>query len=125
MADKDPTFALPLSQLLVASPVQGTGTTAVQPSTIVGYPSDLTKFLAGDGSWKVPISVYGPSSVATAQNTTNGAYVDLATVGPTITGLPDGVYLIFHGAALVTGTADQQAFQSVSFNGAGPSDADA
>lgn len=38
------------------------------------------------------------TTINTAEATGSATYVDLATVGPTITGLPDGEYLVWFGA---------------------------
>lgn len=59
------------------------------------------------------------NSVITAETTTSASYTDLATVGPTLTGLPDGQYIILYGAASSSSaTGTQTAFVSVSVNGA-------
>lgn len=39
--------------------------------------------------------------VATQETCSSDSFVDLATVGPTVTGLADGVYLVLFGAAVV------------------------
>lgn len=66
------------------------------------------------------------ASVLTASEaTTSTNYADLTTVGPTISGLPDGVYLVQHGCRAKASVAGNTAVQSVSANGAAASDSDA
>lgn len=55
--------------------------------------------------------------VATSESTTSAAYTDLATVGPQVTNLSDGTYLIVYGA-------ESRSRYSVSINGAAASDDD-
>jgi hypothetical protein len=59
--------------------------------------------------------------IATEEGTTSASYVDLATVGPQITGLVNGVYLALYGARL---NATDFAGMSISVNGGTPSDDD-
>ena len=67
------------------------------------------------------------ATVATDQSTTSGSYTDLTTVGPQLTGLRAGRYIVQHGCLLVNdgGTSGWKAFQSVSVNGAAAVDGDA
>lgn len=65
------------------------------------------------------------TKVNTSETTTSGSYTDLATVGPTLTGLPDGQYLILHGCNMITSAAGSGVFQSVQVNATGASDDDA
>lgn len=47
------------------------------------------------------------TSVFTPESTTSTTYTDLATAGPTLSGLPDGKYVFFYGsAAKVTGAEE-------------------
>lgn len=60
--------------------------------------------------------------IETNESTTSLPYTDLATVGPTLTGIPDGQYILGFGAQ--TGVVTDSASMSVSVNGAAASDAD-
>lgn len=44
---------------------------------------------------------YSAADVTTGETTTSTSFTDLATVGPTLTGLSDGSYLFFFGAAMI------------------------
>lgn len=61
--------------------------------------------------------------VVTAQSTTSATYVDLATVGPELTKLPDGRYIVFFGCNVDSDLAGDWGKISLSINGAAPSDA--
>jgi hypothetical protein len=63
------------------------------------------------------------ASVGTTQGTTSAAYTDLATVGPTLTGLANGNYVVFFGATTQTAGA-AQAWMSVQINSTGAQDSD-
>lgn len=64
------------------------------------------------------------SPVATQETTSSTAYVDLATVGPTLTNLPDGQYIIVFGCAAANNTAGIGSRMSVQVNGTAAVDAD-
>ena len=66
----------------------------------------------------------GASPVITQETTTSGTYTDLATVGPTITGLSDGQYVILFGSLASTSVAGTAAIMSVQLNSATASDND-
>lgn len=51
------------------------------------------------------------------------AYADLATVGPQLSDLSRGKYLVMFGCQLLTGEASVEAFMSIDINGAGATDA--
>lgn len=106
---------------------------------ILNYPEDLpSKFR----SWLVdfiavnipmiPISqIVGftqfqarSETVTGSQSCTNTNYGNLATPGPTLTGISDGAYLIWFGFK-TDQDADCQAFMSLSINGSAASDTDA
>lgn len=59
-----------------------------------------------------------------SESTVSTTYTDLATVGPRLTGLPDGKYLVVFGAGAQTSVAGIGAVMSISVNGATPVDAD-
>lgn len=63
--------------------------------------------------------------INTSENTTSGTYADLATVGPSITGLADGKYVLFFGAAVASAGAGSVPFMGISVNGDTPSDVEA
>lgn len=60
--------------------------------------------------------------INTAEATTSVAYTNLATVGPELSGLPDGVYVIWFGAGAKTTNAAALAFTGLQVNGTGPAD---
>jgi hypothetical protein len=64
------------------------------------------------------------SNVETAETTSSTSYVDLATVGPTVTDLPPGQYVILEGGYLRNSAASQASAMSFSINGAAASDDD-
>lgn len=61
------------------------------------------------------------NSITASESTTSSTYTDLTTVGPTITGLGDGTYVVLFGCHLL----GQGALAAVSVNGSTPSDDDA
>lgn len=61
--------------------------------------------------------------VLTQEATSSVTYTDLATVGPTLDGLPDGQYVILFGAAAVSNGAGIGARVSFSLNGGAAQDA--
>lgn len=74
---------------------------------------------------QVEVSSATTGTVGTSQTTTSATYVDLATVGPQLTGLRNGQYLIFFGVAVLWNTGGVNAWMSISVNGATAVDADA
>lgn len=65
------------------------------------------------------------ASVTTSQSTTSGSYTDLATAGPTVSGLDDGIYVVQFGAACWnTAGGSDGAECSMSVNGAAASSTD-
>lgn len=75
------------------------------------------------GGFELPISnVLGFSQfqakqarVGATQTTTSTTYTDLTTVGPRLTGLPDGVYLFFYGS-VVANTAGSFSYITIQVN---------
>jgi hypothetical protein len=63
-------------------------------------------------------------TIATAESTTSTSFVDLTTPGPTLTGLPDGVYLILFGAAASISAPGDIALMGVKVNATEAADAD-
>jgi hypothetical protein len=57
------------------------------------------------------------TDVLTQEATTSGTFGDLTTTGPTLTGLPDGKYVIRFGAAAFTTVTGTGALVGVSVNG--------
>lgn len=49
-------------------------------------------------------------------------YKDLTTVGPTLTGLSDGTYVVVYGCAAMISTGNSRARANISLNGALPDD---
>lgn len=54
------------------------------------------------------------------ETTTSGSYTDLATVGPTLSGLPDGKYALFFGATVSSSSSGISAYMGLELNGTGP-----
>lgn len=63
--------------------------------------------------------------VPTSQTTTSTVYTNLATAGPTVSGLSAGRYVIQFGAAAAAGASGELAFIAPSVNTGGSSDGDA
>jgi hypothetical protein len=61
-------------------------------------------------------------TLAVQEATQSASYGDLSTVGPALTNMPDGQYVIFFGAHVLAGTA--AGVMSLSINGAGADDND-
>lgn len=60
------------------------------------------------------------TDVAATQNTTSTTYTDLGTVGPSLTGLADGKYLLSFGCVMYG--SNDNGYMSPSVNGSGGSD---
>ena len=69
---------------------------------------------------------YTPNAaeVATEEGTTSATYTDLTTPGPSLTQLPDGLYVVDYGASLQA-PAGQTVYMSLSANGAAAADTSA
>lgn len=65
------------------------------------------------------------SPIATNESTASTSYTDLATVGPSLEGLPDGSYLVLFGAYGRVSAATGGTRMSIDVNGAGATDSDA
>lgn len=65
-----------------------------------------------------------PSFIAPNEATMSQTYVDLATLGPQISGLADGKYLFLLAAQVVKGVVNDGGMASLSCNGSTPVDAD-
>jgi hypothetical protein len=61
--------------------------------------------------------------IATGEATTSATFTNLATVGPQLTDLPDGQYVVFFGASAVTGADSGR--MSIKFGTAEATDTDA
>lgn len=64
------------------------------------------------------------ASVLTQETTTSTTFADLATVGPTLSSLPDGQYLFFLGCVAFNSGAGNQLTMSIDVNSAGASSSD-
>lgn len=64
------------------------------------------------------------AEVGTRETTTSATYADLATVGPTLTGVGPGTYVILYGAGSFNSAAANACWISVSLNGAAATDGD-
>jgi hypothetical protein len=65
------------------------------------------------------------AAVATSEATGSTTYADLATVGPTISGLADGHYVLLATSLISNSTGSVGSFASPSLNGSTPLDSDA
>jgi hypothetical protein len=63
------------------------------------------------------------TSIAAAEGTSSATYVDLATVGPSLSTLGNGKYLLLFGARFSGGSTQARGRMSVSINGATALDA--
>lgn len=84
-----------------------------QPLVPIGQISGFSQFTAR--------AAQGPGS---AEYGTSATYDDLATVGPQLTNLPDGNYVIGFGAIATSSVANKTAYTSISINGASATDSD-
>lgn len=57
------------------------------------------------------------ADLSTTETTTSTTYTNLATVGPQLSGLPDGSYLVWFGAKMAIGTDLEQGRMSIALNG--------
>lgn len=64
------------------------------------------------------------TDVATQETTTSTTYTDLATVGPSLSNLPDGKYLLLYGCMAKTDAAGNGVYMSVQVNATAASDSD-
>ncbi len=64
------------------------------------------------------------AAVNTQENTLSATYTDLATVGPVLTGIPDGKYLILFGCNIIAFTTNFGSYASVKVNATEAIDAD-
>lgn len=95
------------------------------------FKSWVVNYIAVNGSPIPPSQVLGlrssravQSQILTSESTASTTYTDLATVGPTISGLSDGTYLLTFGC-IFNSAAGGDGYMSVSSNAATPSDNDA
>ena len=93
------------------------------PKDTIGY---LVERMALD-SLQIPVSQLSGFSTFTAQfapiitaaqTTTSTSYVDLATIGPTLSGLPDGKYVLIWGCQAFCSASSDEAIMAVGYNGA-------
>ena len=101
------------------------------------FPQEFKQWLADYVALNVPKlpvgQVFGfdlqrvkTATVDTAQTRASTAYGDLGTVGPTLSNLADGWYMLVFGAdTQTTGSTADQGYVSPSINGAAAVDADA
>ncbi len=54
--------------------------------------------------------------IMTAETTASAAYTNLATVGPSITGIPAGKYIVFFGSVANNSAAGNRTFMSLQVN---------
>lgn len=69
------------------------------------------------------LSVTPAASIATTEATSTTTYTDLATSGPELTGLRDGLYILMYGAG--TDASSNTLYMSPSINGSTPTDGNA
>ncbi len=103
------------------------------PTPLLAY---LADYLGGAGNLNIGTNQiagfarFSPQITAvvgagTFENTASRSYTDLATVGPSLTQLPPGYYLVIPVAGMLTTIAANRALMSVSINGSTPNDSDA
>ncbi len=63
-------------------------------------------------------------TIITSETTASTSYADLATVGPSITGLSDGSYMVIYSHTSSNNTGGFTAFMSISVDGVAASDDD-
>lgn len=63
--------------------------------------------------------------INTSQSTSSTTPTDLATAGPTLTGLPSGKYVVWFGAAADTSPVNSEAYMGVKANSTEPTTSDA
>lgn len=74
----------------------------------------------------VQTRAYVADPVPTQESTASSSYVQLSTVGPKLTGLADGSYVVFHGCEFVSADGfSAKGWEALSLNGAAPVDAKA
>lgn len=102
----------------------------------IDFPDAFKQWVAGYFAQNVPLIPYGNllgakvniaksgDYIATSEGPGPAAYGDISggTVGPSITGLADGVYVVLWGA--VTTGGEHTGYMGVSINGDTPTDAD-
>ena len=100
------------------------------------FPKEFKEWVSDYFATNVPLIPYGTflgsklniaksgNYIATAQGPGASAYGDIpgGTVGPSITGIADGVYVVVWGANTTGG--EHQGFMGISVNGSTPTDAD-
>lgn len=99
------------------------------PQTFLGYIVDYIQTanisVAVSQITGQTLSLVPAAAVTAAESTTATAYAELGTVGPELSNLQSGYYVVLYGAQMkISATADE-AFMSPSINGNAPLDADA
>ena len=101
----------------------------------IEFPEAFKRWVADYFAQNVPMIPYGNflgsklniaksgDYISTTQGPATSAYGNLATVGPSIVGIADGVYIVNWGATTTGG--EHEGFMGVSVNGATPVDAEA
>lgn len=91
------------------------------PQTFLAYLVDYiqtnAQIVASQIAGTILTSITPASSVTAAESTTATAYGDLATVGPNLTALAAGRYIVLQGAQAKISSSADQAFMSVAVNG--------
>lgn len=67
---------------------------------------------------------FGLDGIATSQSTSSSSYTDLSTVGPTLSGISNGSYLIMFGAVVSVVASVFNANMSIQVNDTSATDAD-
>lgn len=71
------------------------------------------------------VSVHPAADIPGQEGVSSVTYADAATVGPQITGLRNGLYIVAYGCTAAVNTATDSGYAAVSINGDTPSDNDA
>lgn len=96
------------------------------------FKSWLIDFIAVNGSLIPPSQILGggllkgayTAEVTTSEATSSASYADLATAGPSLTGLSNGTYMLLFGSQIGSTSNSFTGYMSLSLNGATASDDD-
>lgn len=100
----------------------------------IEFPDEFKRWVGDYFATNVPLIPYGNllgarvniaksgDYISTQEGPATTAYGDLSTVGPSVTGLADGVYVVLWGA--VTGGGEHEGYMGISVNGDTPQNAE-
>jgi hypothetical protein len=104
-------------------------------SSPLEFPSEFKKWLLDYLAQNIPpipvnqllgyvqTRAYVAEDIVTSEAQVSSSYDDLATVGPILTGMADGSYLVFHGCEIKSADGfSAKGWEALSINGSTPSD---